>query len=162
MSLEEFKTVDASTLPIGKLITIIARGQTLYLNHTLVGLGINATQLHFLFEIYHQNNMNQENIAERCNINKGAVARSIKKLEDNGLVIREIDENNRRQNRVSLTDKGKKTLKESISILKIWEDEVFKGNAIEKTVLQQALKEIAIKTIELNQEGCNGKKEQKH
>ena len=98
MSLEEFRKADPKTLPIGKLINMIARGQSIYLNHRLEDLGINATQLHLLFEISHQENLNQEKIATRCNINKGAVARSIKKLEDFGCVVREIDENNRRQN----------------------------------------------------------------
>ncbi len=159
MSLEEFRKIDASTLPIGRLIGIISRGQTVYLNHKLHYLGINATQLHLLFEISHQKNINQEMIASRCSIDKGAVARSIKKLEDNGFVTREIDENNRRQNRISLTEKGKKTLKQSKEILNRWEDEVFTNNIIDKELLQKALKEIAIMTIELNEGERNVRKE---
>ena len=54
MSLEEFKKIDATELPIGKLISIIAKNQSLYLNHNLDEFGINASQLHFLFEISHQ------------------------------------------------------------------------------------------------------------
>ena len=159
MSLEEFKMIDAKVLPIGKLITMIARGQTVYLNHHLEEFGINATQLHLLFEINHQCDINQERIASRCNINKGAVARSIKKLEEKELVIREIDENNRRQNKVSLTPKGEETLKESINMLSVWEEKVFNENLMEKELLQKTLKEIAIKTMELNEKGEeNGKK----
>jgi len=153
MSLEELKVIDASALPIGKLISMIARGHTIYLNHHLDEMGINASQLHFLFEISHQKNINQEKIASRCNINKGAVARSIKKLEEKELVKREIDDENRRQNKISLTPKGEKALKESINLLRLWEEEVFDDTIIEKELLQKALKEIAIKTIELNQKG---------
>lgn len=157
MSLEEFKIIDASSLPIGKLISMIARGHTIYLNHHLQDYGINASQVHLLFEISHQKNINQDKIAERCNINKGAVARSIKKLEDKDLIKREIDSNNRRQNRISLTPKGEETLSESIRLLNDWENEVYEDNIIEKELLQQALKEIVIKTIELNKRGENGK-----
>lgn len=90
-------------------------------------------------------------IAERCNINKGAVARSIKKLEEKGLVVREIDENNRRQNKVSLTKKGQQTLDDAAKIFNMWEDEVIlQKGYVTKELLQQILKEIAIKTIELN------------
>ncbi|MDO5810934.1 MAG: MarR family transcriptional regulator [Methanobrevibacter sp.] len=153
MSLEEFKIIDAKTLPIGKLITMISRGHTIYLNHHLEDYGINASQLHLLFEISHQKNINQEKIATRCNINKGAVARSIRKLEEKGLVTRQIDDANRRQNIISLTDKGKETLTESIDLLKNWEREVFDNSVIEKEILQKALKEIAIKTMELNLKG---------
>lgn len=158
MSLEEFKMIDASTLPIGKLITMIARSQTIYLNHRLGNLGINATQMHLLFEISYHNDLNQEKIANRCNINKGAVARSIKKLEEGGFVTRQIDENNRRQNIVTLTQKGKKTLDESIKLLNEWENKVYEENIIEKTTLQEALKEITVKTIELNQRDYNVRK----
>ena len=155
MSLEEFKQIDAKTLPVGKLISMIARGHTIYINRHLENLNISATQLHLLFEISHQCEINQEKIASRCNINKGSVARSIKKLEDKGLIKREIDENNRRQNKISLTQTGKETLNEAVKILKQWEDEVILDEGyIEKDLLKQILKEIAIKTMELNQGEC--------
>ncbi len=152
MSFEEFKKADPSTLPIGKLITMIARGQSIYMNHNLDDFGINATQLHLLYEISLQDSPNQKSIASRCNINKGAVARSIKKLEDKGFVERTVDENNRRQNRVSLTQKGRKTLTEAYDVLNTWEDEVIREKGyVDKEVLQLVLKEIAIKTMELNE-----------
>lgn len=155
MTLEDFKSIDPSSLPVGKLIAMIARGHSIYINHHLEKYDINATQLHLLFEISNQGCLNQENIALRCNINKGAVARSIKKLEDKGLVIRKIDENNRRQNMVSLTEKGEETLNHSSKILRKWEDEVILDKGyVEKELLQKILKEIAIKTMELNQGEC--------
>ena len=151
MSLEELKQTDASSLPISKLIIMIARGQTTYLNHKLNDWGINSTQLHLLFEISHHDDLNQEKISTRCNINKGAAARSIRKLEEKGLVTRKIDDDNRRQNKVSLTEKGQKTLDASIQYLKNFEEEVFSGEIIEKSVMQEALKDMVIRTIELNQ-----------
>lgn len=151
MSLEEFRQIDASALTVGELIAIIARGMQIYLNHHLDDLGINATQLHLLIEISNQCDINQENISKRCNINKGAVARSIKKLEEKGLVSRQIDENNRRQNKVSLTELGEETLKGSMKILNEWEDEIIlEKGYIDKELLQKVLKEIAIRTMELN------------
>ena len=151
MSLEEFKKADASTIPISKLITIIAKGLSIYLNHNLEDLGINATQLQLLYEISYQDNINQEKIANRCNINKGAVARSIRKLEDNGFVARKIDENNRRQNKVSLTQKGRQTLSKAYKVLMSWEDEVIQDKEyVDREVLQLVFKEIAVKTMVLN------------
>ena len=153
MSIEEFKIIDPKTLPVSKLIGMIARSHTVYLNQNLKDLEINASQLHLLFEISHQNKINQEKIAERCNINKGAVARSIKKLEQKDLIERQIDDTNRRQYNVSLTSKGKKTLKESIDLLHIWEENIFEDLIIEKELLQKVLKEIVIKSIEFNNKG---------
>ncbi len=150
MSVEEFKKIDAAEIPIVKLFAIIAKNQTVYLNRHLEEFNINSSQLHFLFEISHQKEINQENIASRCSINKGAVARSIKKLEDNGLVKRRIDDNNRRQNIISLTPKGEEILKKAIAKLDKWESYVFEDNIIDKEMMQMSLKEIAIKSMEFN------------
>lgn len=156
MSLEEFKSIDASLLPIAKLVSMISRGHAIYLNHNLKDLDINAAQFHLLFEISYQCNINQEKIAERCNINKGAVARSIKKLEEKNLIKREVDSNNRRQNKVSLTDEGDRVLEKSIEIFNNWENEVFKDySQEEKLLLRKTLKEVVINTIELNEEESN-------
>lgn len=151
MSCKEFKSLDATSLPIGKLIAIISKGQTIYMNRKLDEFGINSTQLHLLFEISNQNDINQEKIASRCNINKGAVARSIKKLEDNGLVVRQIDSSNRRQNKVSLTKKGKDIVDKSIELIGEWEDEIFNNDLIEKEDMQKVLKEIAVRIMEINE-----------
>ena len=151
MSLDQLSEIDAKNHPVGKLLYMIGKGYIIYINSHMKEFGINATQLHLLFEIRHHSNINQEKIAQRCNINKGAVARSIKKLEDMGMVTRQIDENNRRQNKVSLTKKGEKTLKRASEVLNRWEDEVIKKEGyIKKELLQQILKEIAIKTMEMN------------
>jgi DNA-binding MarR family transcriptional regulator len=154
MSFEDLKSTDASEIPVIKLISLIARGQSIYLNHHLQKYEINTTQFQLLFEISCESEINQESISKRCTINKGAVARAVKKLEDKGLVKREIDENNRRQNKLSLTDEGKEILEDAKTILEEWENEVIlEKGYIEKELLQKILKEIAIKTMELNEKG---------
>lgn len=160
MSLEELKKMDASQVPIGKLITFISKGHNFYLNHKLEELNISASQVQALFEIKCSKGINQDGIASRCNIDKGAIARSLKKLEDKGLVLKEIDENNRRQNKISLTSEGEEVIEKSISILEHWEEEVFKEVDKEKKLfLQEFLKETAIKTYLINMDLKNCKKE---
>lgn len=151
MSLEELKSQDAKTLPIGKLILIMAKNYSVYFNHHLEEFGINASQFHFLYEISSQKEINQEQIASNCNFNKGAVARSIKKLEERGLIKREIDENNRRQNKITLTSEGERILGLAKKKLDEWEDYVFDDIIVEKEVLQELLKEIIVKSIEFNE-----------
>ncbi|WP_405308451.1 MarR family winged helix-turn-helix transcriptional regulator [Methanobrevibacter sp.] len=152
MPFEEIKQMDATQIPVGKLLYMIGKGYSVYVNRNLEGFGINTTQLHLLFEIAHESNINQEMIATRCNINKGAVARSIRKLEEKGLVKREIDKNNRRQNRLSLTKDGEDILIKACGVLRDWEDSVILDDGyIKKELLQKVLKEIAVKTIELNE-----------
>ena len=152
MPFEEIKQMDATQIPVGKLLYMIGKGYSVYVNRNLEEFGINTTQLHLLFEIAHESNINQEMIATRCNINKGAVARSIRKLEEKGLVKREIDKNNRRQNRLSLTKDGEDILIKACGVLRNWEDSVILDDGyIKKELLQKVLKEIAVKTMELNE-----------
>ena len=152
MPFEEIKQMDATQIPVGKLLYMIGKGYSVYVNRNLEEFGINTTQLHLLFEIAHESNINQEMIATRCNINKGAVARSIRKLEERGLVKREIDENNRRQNRLSLTKDGEDILIKACGVLRNWEDSVILDDGyIKKELLQKVLKKIAVKTMELNE-----------
>lgn len=152
MPFEEIKQMDATQIPVGKLLYMIGKGYSVYVNRNLEEFGINTTQLHLLFEIAHESNINQEMIATRCNINKGAVARSIRKLEEKGLVKREIDQNNRRQNRLSLTKDGEDILIKACAVLHDWEDSVILDDGyIKKELLQKVLKEIAVKTMELNE-----------
>ncbi|MBQ2654665.1 MAG: MarR family transcriptional regulator [Methanobrevibacter sp.] len=134
---------------------MIGKGYMMYVNRNMEEFDINMTQLHLLFELSHNANVNQEKIAESCSINKGAVARSIKKLEDKGLVARQVDENNRRQNKLSLTKEGEEILQKSSKVLHQWEDSVIlEEGYVKKELLQQVLKEIAIKTMELNNGEC--------
>ena len=72
-------------------------------------------------------------------------------MEDKDLIVREIDENNRRQNKISLTPKGKEIMKKGIEILKKWEKEVFNNDIIDDRTFKNVLKEIAINAIELNE-----------
>lgn len=152
MSFSDLEKVDAKDLYVSKLIFLVAKAQKTYFNNKVCELEINNTQLHILFEIHRDSKINQEKIAKRCNVNKGAVARSIKKLEDNGFIERTIDEKNRRQNIISLTDKGNHILNQATEKLNEYEQYLFEDND-NKEILQIMLKELAIKAMSLNEDG---------
>ena len=69
------------------------------------------------------------------------------------MVKREVDEKNRRQKKVSLTNKGEETLNQAIKLLNELEETVYDNSYIETEDFKKALKEIAIKAIELNDKG---------
>ncbi|WP_407423065.1 MarR family winged helix-turn-helix transcriptional regulator [Methanobrevibacter sp.] len=148
----DLEEIDSKDLPISKLVALIYKSQKIFFNNMLSELNINNTQFHILFEIRNDSNINQEKIASRCNVNKGVVARSIKKLEDNDFISRAVDENNRRQNIISLTQKGKETINQATNLLNDLEDYLFDDND-EKELLQNILKDLAIKAISLNEKG---------
>ncbi|MGN1362235.1 MAG: MarR family winged helix-turn-helix transcriptional regulator [Methanobrevibacter sp.] len=153
MSFDKFKEIDASKVPLGTYISMISKSYSKYLNYKFNDIGLNSTQVNILFHIHFKNNLNQEEIAKRCNINKGAVARSLKKLEDEGYLIREVDEDNRRQNKIKLTEKGEKNFKQIKEISLNYESKVLENlynEDIKK--LKTILKDVTIKTNEIRQE----------
>lgn len=152
MAFYDLEKINAYEIPVGKLITIISKGQSVFLNNSLKELDINDSQLYILFEINRDSHINQEQIASRCNTDKGSIARSIKRLEDNGLIERVTDEHNRRQNIISLTKKGNETLSKSVKIINNLENHLF-DDETDKKILQKMLKDIAIKIIALNKQG---------
>ena len=152
MPYEKLKETDANDLPLGKLIGTISRSHYNYLNCRLKDLNINPTQLSFLIEIKCKMNINQHELSTNCSIDKGAVARALRKLEEQGLIKREVDENNRRQNMLSLTEKGHETLNQAKTIFNGWEREVYKDiTAEEKEITHDVLKKISLKSLEMNQ-----------
>ena len=150
--IKKIKETEASEIPLGKLVLIISRSNFLYLKNHLKDLDLKGYQITMLFEIYKGKNISQHEIGSNYNIDKGVISRTLKKLEDDGFISREIDENNRRRNIVSLTKKGEEAVEEIINIFNQWESEIYEGIDIEKDVLHEVLKTIAIKAIAMTKE----------
>ena len=67
---------------------------------------IEVAHIPSLMQVYRNPGITQDGISINIGMDKGTVARTIKQLEDAGLVIREIDENDRRINHIFATPKG--------------------------------------------------------
>lgn len=152
MSFKKFKETEAGDLPLGRLVGMISRAHYNYLNSSFKDLNINPTQFSFMVEIKCKKNINQHELSTNCSIDKGAVARALRKLEEQELIEREVDENNRRQNMLSLTEKGYETLNQAKTILDNWEREVYKDiTPEEKEITHDVLKRISLKSFQMNQ-----------
>lgn len=73
-------------------------------------LGIAGCYPPYLVAVAHNEGANQEDISRHMHVDKSQVARITKKLIEGDFVKREADENDKRNYRLYLTDKGKKTL----------------------------------------------------
>lgn len=78
-----------------------------YLKETDVSLG----QYYMLMYMYENNDFNQSDIAKVCLMNRSGVSRAFKEFEEHGLIKREVDENNKRAYKITLTQKGIDTAK---------------------------------------------------
>jgi len=69
-------------------------------------LGVKTCLIPFLSELFYEDGVPQEELAERLFLDKGSTARGIARLEADGLVYRIRNRDNRRQKLVYLTDKA--------------------------------------------------------
>ena len=79
--------------------------------------------------------VSQKKLADYLNITPVAVAVTLKKLEKNGLVTKTISNEDNRFNNVTITDKGKKIVKESQKVFQNTDDVMFK-DFTEEEILQ--------------------------
>ena len=79
--------------------------------------------------------VSQKKLADYLNITPAAVAVTLKKLEKNGLVTKTISNEDNSFNNVTITDKGKKIVKESQKVFQNTDDVMFK-DFTEEEILQ--------------------------
>lgn len=84
----------------------------------------------------------QDQIAANLALDAAAVARSLKQMEADGLVTREIDENNQRTKKVHATAKGKKSKVYIDTVMKRWNEHALEGftEAEKKSVIAGLLR----------------------
>lgn len=105
---------------IGKNINILYRQFNLFLNHELSGVELNSTDLMYLGTLFIEDGVTQDDLAKDFCVDKAATARSMQNLEKKGIIIRKLDESDRRAKRVYLTDKAYKYKPLMESIQKKW------------------------------------------
>lgn len=157
-NIETFKAAKPSEIPLRTLISIIHRSSTVYINHIIKDVNITAAQIPFLLILLKEEELAQEELATHYNIDKGAVARALKKLEDAELITREINETNRRKYKVSLTKKGEEAAEKIKKINEENEERIYKRiEPTTKEELHKILKEMALASMERVEESCKNK-----
>jgi DNA-binding MarR family transcriptional regulator len=111
-------------IPLGALISLIRRNHVIALNIRLKPLGLSAGQFPILMFLSRKEGIPQETLARHFHIDKATIARAVRRLEDDGFVIRRIDPGNRRAYGLFLTVKGKRVMDELLAIEADWEEEL--------------------------------------
>ena len=97
----KYPIVDVSTIGgnmnLSRLISILHNQKNSYMNVQAITLKI----------IYEENNIKQEDLNKRLQIDKSAVTRILKTLEDKGFIIKKTSKEDKRNHVLSLTSKGK-------------------------------------------------------
>ncbi len=116
--------IDDSKIPLGLLVSMIHRTRMMYLNDKMKNLDMTAGQFPFIVVLSHEEGITQDELAAHFHIDKGTVARALRKLEDKEFIFRKVDALNRRRYLIYLTEKGRKAVPKIINIDKKWEDSI--------------------------------------
>lgn len=127
----------------------INRSHKIYLKHFADEVGITLGQYPYLVTLSYDDDLNQDDIAKLFQIDKCGVSRALKKLEEQGLVERTPDPDNRRSNILKLTEKGRSALEYIKEKDDQWEDFIYDSIDLDKEVLQGYIRKILFESAEL-------------
>lgn len=82
---EGMQDSDNNDIPLGGLFSIIYRSRNIYLNKSIDMAGLSYGQFFALLTLSKEEDITQERIAEIFYLDKGTVARAVRKLEDSGM-----------------------------------------------------------------------------
>ena len=92
---------------IGKLTAAIHRNLQMILNNKLKDISIRSGQHDFLYVITLKEGITQKELSEWLYISKSTTAKAVKNLTDNGYIRKEKDAEDKRYDRLYLTEKGR-------------------------------------------------------
>jgi len=114
-------------IPFGAVLSITSRERFIFLNERLLPLGLSFGQFPILMRLSHEQNIMQENLVRHYHLDKGTIARAVKKLEAAGYIRRIVDPENRRAVRLFLTEKGEQIIPILRKIDREWDERVYAG-----------------------------------
>ena len=124
-----------------------------YINkHIKSNTDILPSQYYMLLFLYYEMGTNQSDIAKACLMDRSGVSRAFKDFEEKGLITREINEDNKRAYKITLTQKGKDTSEFLIQKEKEWDNMICGELDISREELLKLLSKVSMKSLEFNRE----------
>lgn len=108
-------------------LSILARGGETFMTRCLENFGLTATEVVMLRYLYDATSPAQDDISEHFMLDRGAIARTLRKLEDKAIIRRYENPNNRREKLITLTDKGVELKSLCLSLTDLWQDTMLSG-----------------------------------
>ena len=115
------------TRELGRAVTFLHRSRSRFMSERLRDYGFSGAMYLILLHIERHPGTTQDSIANHMFIDKCNVARRTKKLETLGYLYRETNQNDRRQNNLYLTEKGRELVPIIRSYMGQWGREITAG-----------------------------------
>lgn len=126
---------------ISKCASIVYRFGHMFFDEYLEKNHIGSGQQFFLLHIYEHPGISQEDLAHIDHYDKGTTARAVKKLEQEGYILRKSDEKDRRFMKLYVTKDGEALVMKIQKIIKQWNKMLTEGLSDEEQVLVSNLME---------------------
>ncbi|SHI48852.1 DNA-binding transcriptional regulator, MarR family [Clostridium amylolyticum] len=138
----------------GRWISILYRQFQIFINNELKDLNITSGEYIYLIKLYENKELTQEELAEIYYIDKAAITRSIRSLEDKGYIKRIKNQRDKRSYRIQVTDQALKVKHRIYNALKSWDDLISSDvNDDELKMLSNVLKNMSLKSLHGDQKG---------
>ncbi len=126
------------------------------IENKLNNVGVHKSQNMILMHLYNSDSeLSQKDIAKHFEISPAAVAVSLKKLECGGYIERNLNKDDNRFNKISITEKGKEIVLYSRKVFEETDEKAFLGITEEERATLTALLDKVI----LNLKDLSGKEE---
>lgn len=126
-------------LMLMKYCSIIARFSRVYLSQKLKKIQVGFSEQIVLMFLAHHSSINQECISKFFLIDKGAIAKTLTKLEEKAFIVRKGNPENKRENIIMLTDEGTKIQHHMKAALDEWNDAIYEGLSPDEIALAEKL-----------------------
>lgn len=108
-------------------LSILARGSEIFMTRCLADFGLTATEIVLLRYLYDAVSPAQDDISEHFMLDRGSIARTLRKLEDKDIIRRHENPNNHREKIIILTDKGLELKSFCVGLTDLWQNIMLSG-----------------------------------
>ncbi len=117
-----FESREECEVSYGYHISVLHRFWRMYMDRALAPLGFGSGQVPILTYLFERDGVQQADIVRHLRMDKGSIARTIRKLVDQGYIERLPSEDDRRAYHIRVTDKGRSVREELNAILLGWSE----------------------------------------
>jgi DNA-binding MarR family transcriptional regulator len=144
---EDFIIDEIEDMSLGSLISTASRAYLFFLFHEIEKYGIHGGQFQFLRSLSKKDSISQEELANIYHNHQSTIARALRKLEDEGMISRKVDEKNRRKNIITITAKGRNIVDNIRLMDEKWEGNIKSLDIDEKNKLKELLKTLTVESL---------------
>ena len=124
----------------------ISKNQMKYLNSKIHDMNL-GHEMRYIMAVYDNQGISQDDLVAIFGQSKASIAKSVKKLEDDGYIERNVNPENRRKYMLNTTSKANELVPKIRQISKDWEKEV--GIGEEDIELRKRIRQIAVNGMRL-------------